>query len=663
VFKSVLIANRGEIACRVMRTVARLGLRSIAMFSDADVRALHVALADAAERIGPAPVRDSYLNIRAIIDAARRADAEAIHPGYGFLSENADFASACEQAGIVFIGPPAAAMRAMGSKIAAKRLMESAGVPLVPGYHGDSQDATRLAVEAERVGYPLLIKASAGGGGKGMRIVRQASEFRAALEGAKREAMKAFGDDRVLLERYLLRPRHVEIQVFADSQGHCIHLHERDCSVQRRHQKIIEEAPAPGVSPEMRERMGAAAVTAARAVGYQGAGTVEFIVSNGGFYFLEMNTRLQVEHLVTEMITGLDLVEWQIRVAAGESLPLSQAQVPLSGHAFEARLYAEDPAREYLPSTGTIVHLRWPAPDPAARIDTGVRQGDEVAVHYDPLLAKVIIHGADREAALRQLRRALERCEIIGVTTNLALLRSVSKHPQFQAARIDTGFIAAHQVELLTDQDGSADARAAAFAAIGWVLGQAAVDERGFRTRSPWTARDGWRLNAPPRIECRFRNHDRLIAVNLMQAKGSWHAEVDGRSFVIDAHFEASDELAAQLDGKVIRVRWLHHDGRVSVIDGGRVSTFEWDDPVAGASRDAHAGGLTSPMPGHVLQVLVKPGESVRRGQPLMIIEAMKMEHTVMAHADGLVESVHFAGGDKVEEGEVLLDFAPVSKA
>jgi 3-methylcrotonyl-CoA carboxylase alpha subunit len=659
VLKSVLVANRGEIACRVLRTVAKLGLRSIAIYSDADARAQHVLLADSALRVGGPAARDSYLDIGAIIDAARRSGAEAIHPGYGFLSENADFAGACEEAGIVFIGPPAAAMRAMGSKMAAKRLLESSGVPLVPGYHGESQDADRLASEAERIGYPILIKASAGGGGKGMRIVRQPDQFQAALEGARRESLKAFADDRVLLEHYLPRPRHVEIQVFADNHGHCIHLHERDCSVQRRHQKILEEAPAPGVSAAMRAQMGAAAVAVARTVGYRGAGTVEFIVSDGEFHFLEMNTRLQVEHPVTEMITGLDLVEWQILIAAGAPLPLSQADVPLNGHAFEARIYAEDPAREFLPSTGRIVHLRWPDGERAVRIDAGVRQGDEVSIHYDPLLAKVIVHGADREGALRLLQHALARCEIIGVTTNLPLLRSVSAHPQFQAARVDTGFIAAHEAELFVGQDGAADARAAILAAIGWLLNSEAADARG-AWGGPWSTYAGWRANASPKIECRLRDRDQLIAVSLTQiADGSWRAHAKDTTLSVDAHFDAVDELAARVDGQAIRVRWLRHGGRISVIDGGRAVTFEWEDAVTGASHDAHAGELASPMPGHVLQVLVKRGEAVRRGQPLMIVEAMKMEHTVTAHADGVVAAIHFATGDKVEEGAVLLDFEP----
>ncbi len=655
-FKSILIANRGEIACRVLRTAQRLGFRTIAVYSDADAHALHVALADTALRIGPATARDSYLNIGAIIEAARRAGAEAIHPGYGFLSENADFASACAAAGIVFVGPPAAAMRAMGSKVAAKQLMESAGVPVVPGYHGEDQDVATLAKEAARIGYPVLIKASAGGGGKGMRIVANAGEFGGAVAGAKREALKAFGDDRVLLERYLQRPRHVEIQVFGDKLGHCIHLHERDCSIQRRHQKIIEEAPAPGLSAEMRDRMGAAAVAAATAVGYQGAGTVEFIVADGSFHFLEMNTRLQVEHPVTEMITGIDLVEWQLRVAAGEALSLTQAQVPSSGHAFEARIYAEDPAREFLPSTGTITHLRWPALDDAVRVDTGVREGDAVTVHYDPLLAKLVVHGTDRDAALRRLQRALGHCEIKGVTTNLALLRAISAHPQFQAARLDTGFIAEHHAELSVSPDPGVEAALSAAAVLGSVLSRAAANTRSVNACSPWNAHDGWRLNAPPSITCRFTSQGRAVVVTLTRSTSSWQADVDGRVFAIDARFDEHDLLSVLFEGQRWSLRWLNDSHSVSVIHEGRVLTLTWDDPVAGAARDTHAGGLTSPMPGQVLQVLVTAGEAVRRGQPLMIIEAMKMEHTIVAPADGVVEAVHFVGGERVEEGAPLLD-------
>ncbi len=655
-FRSILIANRGEIACRVIRTAQRLGLRTIAVYSDADARALHVELADQAVRIGPAAVRESYLNMAAIIDAARSTGAEAIHPGYGFLSENAEFAAACGAVGIAFIGPPAAAIRAMGSKITAKRLMEAAGVPVVRGYHGDDQDAVRLEAHAAHIGYPLLIKASAGGGGKGMRIVRERVEFRAALDAARREALKAFGDERMLLERYLTRPRHVEMQIFADTQGNCIHLHERDCSIQRRHQKIIEEAPAPGVSADLRERMGSAAVAAARAVGYQSAGTVEFIVTGDQFYFMEMNTRLQVEHPVTEMITGLDLVEWQIRVATGAPLPCSQDEVPLQGHAIEARIYAEDPEREFLPSTGAIVHLRWPQPDRSIRVDSGIRQGDVVTVHYDPLLAKLIVHGQDRETAVRRLQRALSRCEVVGVTTNLTLLRSVSAHPQFESADIHTGFIDEHDADLFATGDARTGARLVALTAIGWALSRADSIDGTTHPANPWDARDGWRLNGPPQLECRMRWHGKALAIGLTRTTDGWKAQVGEESFTVAAQLVAPDRLAARVDGQAIDVRWLDLGTELSVIHASQVVTLRWDDPAVSSAREAHAGGLVSPMPGQVLQVHVAPGERVRRGQPVMIIEAMKMEHTILAPADGVVEAVHFANGERVEEGVELLE-------
>ncbi len=655
-FQSVLIANRGEIACRVLRSARRLGLRTIAVYSDADVRSLHVELADEALRIGAAPARESYLDISAILEAARRSGAQAIHPGYGFLSENADFAAACEAAGIAFIGPPPAAIRAMGSKIAAKRLMESAAVPVVPGYHGDDQDGAQLEAQAGQIGYPILIKASAGGGGKGMRIVSGAGEFRAALDAARREALKAFGDDRVLLERYLRRPRHVEIQIFADVQGHCIHLHERDCSIQRRHQKIIEEAPAPGLSADMRERMGAAAVAAARAVGYRGAGTVEFIVADGEFYFMEMNTRLQVEHPITEMITGIDLVEWQIRVAAGEPLPLSQSAVPLVGHAIEARIYAEDPARDFLPSTGTIAHLRWPETGRSVRVDSGIRQGDAISVHYDPLLAKVVVHGQDRGTAVRLLERALSRCEVVGVTTNLTLLRALGAHPKFQAAELHTGFIEEHQALLFEPEPAEADARRVALAALGWVIARQDRTGRDLHAANPWDAHDGWRVNGPRRIECRMRLSGKPLTIALARTADDWNVQVGTQSMTIAAQFVGSERLAARIDGRSIEVRWLDLGDELCVIHDGHVVTLQWEDAAAGVTREAHEGGLASPMPGQVLQVLVGATERVRRGQPLMIIEAMKMEHTILAPADGVVRAVHFASGDRVEEGAELLE-------
>src|SRR5438270_8995615 len=447
-FTKILIANRGEIACRVIRTARRLGIATVAVYSEADRNALHVELADEAWPIGPAPARDSYLNIAAILPAARNSGAEAVHPGYGFLSQNAEFAEACEAAGIVFIGPPASAMRTMGSKAEAKDLMQRHGVPLVPGYHGSDQNPVRLLDEAERIGFPVLIKASAGGGGRGMREVDSPAEFPAALAGAKREAQAAFGADRVLLEKYLVRPRHIEVQIFADRQGNTVHLFERDCSIQRRHQKVLEEAPAPGLDPERRSALAEAAVAAARAVGYVGAGTVEFIAEGGDFFFIEMNTRLQVEHPVTEAVTGLDLVEWQIQVAAGEPLPICQQDLVLQGHAIEARLYAEVPERGFLPQTGTLRGLRFPPPE-LARVDTGVRQGDTVSPFYDPMIAKIIVWGEDRAAAVGRLRRALAETAVLGVRTNLGFLARVAVHPEFVSGAVDTNFIERYRATLM----------------------------------------------------------------------------------------------------------------------------------------------------------------------------------------------------------------------
>ncbi|HSK40851.1 MAG TPA: acetyl-CoA carboxylase biotin carboxylase subunit, partial [Arenibaculum sp.] len=466
-FSKILIANRGEIACRVIRTARHMGIRTVAVHSEADAGALHVDMADEAWLIGPPPARESYLRIDAILDVARRSGAEAIHPGYGFLSENAAFADACGQAGIVFVGPPADAIRAMGGKSEAKALMEPAGVPLVPGYHGAGQDPELLRREAEAIGFPLLIKASAGGGGKGMRVVAAAGEFDAQLAGARREAASAFGDERVLLEKYLTRPRHVEIQVFADRHGNCVYLFERDCSIQRRHQKVVEEAPAPALPPGTRQRMGEAAVAAARAIGYVGAGTVEFLLDeDGAFYFMEMNTRLQVEHPVTEMITGQDLVEWQFRVAAGEPLPVGQDDLAISGHAIEVRVYAEDPARDFLPQTGRLDHLAFPEPGPHVRIDAGVRAGDRISIHYDPMIAKLIVWDHDRPAAVRRLRAALGATQIAGLNANVGFLSAIAAHPAFLAADLDTRFIERHHADLLPAQ-APADATTLALGSLG----------------------------------------------------------------------------------------------------------------------------------------------------------------------------------------------------
>ena len=635
----------------------------MAVYSEVDRDALHVELADEAWPIGPASARDSYLNIKAILQAARSSGAEAIHPGYGFLAENAEFAEACEAAGIVFIGPPASAMRTMGSKAEAKHLVQRHGVPLVPGYHGDDQNLARLLDEAERVGFPILIKASAGGGGRGIRVVGSAAEFAAALAGAKREAAAAFGDDRVLLEKYLPRPRHIEVQIFADRHGRTVHLFERDCSIQRRHQKVLEEAPAPGLDPEQRSAMAEAAVAAARAVGYVGAGTVEFIVvEGGGFYFIEMNTRLQVEHPVTEAVTGLDLVEWQIRVAAGEALPLCQQDLVLRGHAIEARLYAEDPERGFLPQTGTLHGLRFP-PSEFARVDTGVRQGDTVTPFYDPMIAKIIAKGEDRAAAVGRLRRALLETAVLGVGTNLTFLARVASHPEFASGAVDTGFIERHRAALVPPRRPAPDtvlAAAALFRLLAREDAAKAAASRSGDPFSPWARVDGWRLSGRGHQELIFRDgaEERLVCAR--SQAGSWLLQFDDRAILADGERRADATLSMLLDGVRKQITVLDHGGETAVfLDGESWRLIEIDPLAARASEDPTAGRLTAPMPGRVTQLMVEPGTSVRRGQPLIVIEAMKMEHTVTAPADGVVETVRFAPGDLVEEGAELIALAP----
>jgi 3-methylcrotonyl-CoA carboxylase alpha subunit len=663
-FSKILIANRGEIACRVIRTARRMGIATVAVYSDADANALHVAMADEARHIGPPPARESYLNIAAIIEAARQSGAEAVHPGYGFLSENADFAEACAKAGLVFIGPPAAAIRAMGSKAAAKALMEAHGVPVVPGYHGEAQDAASLAAEAERIGYPVLIKASAGGGGRGMRIVTRADEFARALVGAKREAAGAFGDDRVLLERYLERPRHIEVQVFGDTQGNIVHLWERDCSIQRRHQKIVEEAPAPGLGKRERKKLGEMAVAAARAVGYVGAGTVEFIAEHDGknFYFMEMNTRLQVEHPVTEAITGTDLVEWQIRVATGEALPLRQNEIALHGHAIEVRLYAENPERGFLPATGTLQGLHLPDADLArvdtgVRVDSGVRVGDAVTPFYDPMIAKIIAWGEDRDAASARLQRALAETAILGVTTNLAFLHRVIAAPDFAAGVVDTGFIERHHDALLPSARALPDVVLAAAAL--WHLTEPQLASGADRF-SPWARRDGWRVNLPPApVSLHLRHGADDLTVDAVAARGGWHLRLGDRDCHASAERLPEGRLSLTLDGVRTTLRVLEHDLALAVFVGGESWRFAAVDPLAPpAGADISGGRLTAPMPGRVIQLLVAPGEAVQRGQAMMVIEAMKMEHTIAAPRDGVVQVVHYAAGDPVEEGAELIELA-----
>ncbi len=664
-FDKILIANRGEIACRVARTARRMGIRTVAVYSDADATALHVAACDEAWRIGPPPPRDSYLNGAAIIAVARKTGAQAVHPGYGFLSENEGFAADCARAGLVFIGPPPAAIAAMGSKSAAKRIMGDAGVPLVPGYHGDDQAPDLLAAEAQRIGFPVLIKAAAGGGGKGMKVVAAAGEFAGALASAQREARAAFGDDRVLLERYLTAPRHIEVQVFADMHGNAVHLFERDCSVQRRHQKVLEEAPAPGMTAARRQAMGEAAVAAARAIGYVGAGTVEFIAADsfardGAFFFMEMNTRLQVEHPVTEMITRQDLVEWQFRVAAGEPLPRRQHELAIVGHAIEARIYAEDPDRGFLPSIGRLAHLRIPATQGSVRTDAGVRSGDEISPHYDPMIAKLVAHGDDRAAALRRLAEALASCEIVGVATNVAFLQRVIAHDAFASGAVDTGLIARNHDALFPPRPSTPDdvVVAAALADVtALVADRAHAARQSGDPGSPWHAVDPWWPNsARHAIALSYADADVRHDVAVRREGAAWHIALAGRDVRASVHSRAGRMVIAA-DGAEFVATVVAAGEERHVFCGGAQYRLTVVDRLAHAGDDdAHAGHLMAPMSGTVVAVMVKPGDAVAKGAPLLILEAMKMEHTIVAPAPGTVTAVNFAVGERVAEGADLVD-------
>ena len=696
-FKRLLIANRGEIACRVIRTARRLGIQCIAVYSDADEGAMHVAMADEAWRIGPAPTRESYLDIEAILGAAERARANAIHPGYGFLSENADFADACAARGIVFVGPPAEAIRAMGSKSEAKRLMAEAGVPLVPGYHGANQSPERLRREAQAIGWPVLLKASAGGGGRGMRAVEAPADFDAALAGAKREAAAAFGDDTMLIERFVTEPRHVEVQVFADRHGSFVHLFERDCSAQRRHQKVIEEAPAPGVGGKLRERMCEAALAAARAIGYEGAGTVEFLLDPGGeFWFMEMNTRLQVEHPVTELVTGTDLVEWQLRVASGEPLPLAQKEIAIRGHAIEARLYAEDPARGFLPSTGKLVHLHlpegepWPGPSPAGstnggaaghsgiRVDAGVRTGDTVSMYYDPMIAKVIAWAPDREAATDRLAAALAATEVVGLTANPGFLHSLVTHPRFRAADLHTRLIEERMEDFASsgaDPPEDEDLAIAAWAvalrddAAGGAAGGGDGSDRGGGDDpwSPWNRRNHWRMNGAGERIVRLRpdGGDGEVVEVALHGGGGTHDTPSygvrlpsGRETSVRGAPVGGNGWLVDVGGARQAATIVAQGEHLTMFRGGRRLSFARHDPGAVSGGLEMAGGLTAPMPGRIVSVLVEPGETVREGQAVLVLEAMKMEHTLTAPADGTVEEVRFAPGDLVDEATELVVLA-----
>jgi len=665
-FSKLLIANRGEIACRVIRTARRLGIATVAVYSDADRNALHVQLADEAVHIGPAPARESYLVIERIIEAARTTGAEAIHPGYGFLSENANFARACADKGICFVGPPTAAIESMGSKSAAKEIMGAAGVPLVPGYHGADQDPALLKAEANKMGYPVLLKATAGGGGKGMRQVWAAEEFDAALAAAQREASASFGDATMLVEKYLTKPRHVEVQVFCDNHGNGIYLAERDCSVQRRHQKVIEEAPAPGMSAELRAAMGTTALQAAQAIDYRGAGTVEFLLDeDGSFYFMEMNTRLQVEHPVTEMITGQDLVEWQLRVAAGEPLPLSQEQLVLRGHAFEARIYAEDPDNDFLPVTGTLAYLRPPAESPHVRVDTGVQQGDEISVYYDPMIAKLIVWDESRERALQRLASALMDYRIGGTVTNLDFLYNLATAAPFQRAELDTGFIERHSALIFHEREQDL-ARELPLAALALLLYRQQQAAPGSTTDpwSPWNSGSAWRLNEPHAHYLVLHCHQQDFPVAITrQRDGSYHIHSNGRS----------DILRGQLEGDLLQVEHAGHRQRATLArteDGFTLYLadgachFREVPPDTGETDSSGAGsGLTAPMNGTVVTLLVEPGTRVEAKAPLLVMEAMKMEHTIRAPAAGVVEQFYFAASDLVDGGAELLAFSAEEEA
>jgi 3-methylcrotonyl-CoA carboxylase alpha subunit len=664
-FSKILIANRGEIAVRIMRTARRLGIRTAAVYSDADARAMHVAEADEAVRVGPPPAAQSYLDVEAIIDACRRTGAEAVHPGYGFLSENAAFVEAVTQAGLTFIGPSATSIRAMGLKDAAKALMEKAGVPVVPGYHGDEQDPAFLADAARRIGYPVLIKARAGGGGKGMRRVDGPEAFEAALAGARREAEASFGDGRVLIEKYLTKPRHIEVQVFGDTHGNVVHLFERDCSLQRRHQKVIEEAPAPGMMPAMRQTMGEAAVTAARAIEYHGAGTIEFIadVSDGlrpdRFYFMEMNTRLQVEHPVTEMIIGQDLVEWQLRVAAGEPLPLAQDELTIDGWSFEARLYAENVARGFLPATGTLETLQFAEGDAGVRIDTGVREGDAITPFYDPMIAKIIVHGETRDRALARLRSALGRCRIAGTVTNARFLLELARNRDFAAGNVDTGLIE-REIESLT-HPAPVPTAARVIAALAVLESEGHATALPARQGDPFATLGAWRLWDTPHAFTRLGEDGEVTDYQIAWPAPDRVEVTGGNLSATVAHFRMDgDDVRATIDSHTVSARVALGPRSVTVFLDGVQATFTRPDPLAGREVEGDGGDtIRAPMPGLVKFVNVATGDAVSKGAALIVMEAMKMEHTLTAPRDGTIAELAAKPGDQVDEAAVLLKLAP----
>jgi len=661
-FKKILIANRGEIACRIIKTAKSLGVRTVAVYSDADAKAQHVTQADEAWHIGAAPSAQSYLLADKILEVARQSGAEAIHPGYGFLSENADFAEKCAALNICFIGPPSTAIRSMGSKSAAKEIMSKANVPLVPGYYGDNQTAEFLQQQAQKIGYPVLLKASAGGGGKGMRIVESDADFYDALESCKRESMASFSDDEILIEKYIGKPRHVEIQVFADSLGNAVHLFERDCSLQRRYQKVIEEAPAPGLSDELRKTMGQVAINAANAIGYQGAGTVEFLYDNGEFYFMEMNTRLQVEHPVTEMITGIDLVEWQLLVASGQALPLKQQQITANGHSFEVRIYAEDPEQDFLPSTGAISYLSTPKQNQHVRVDTGVRQGDNISVFYDPMIAKLIVWDKDRSKALARLRAALSDYQVVGVATNLDFASAIAEHQKFEDCELSTAFIPTYQDDLLNNINPitAEDYAIAALYEVNKSVRDADLKSNlSVDPNSPWHLMTGWQNNLRNTHKFKYfanskNERDDSVNVAIHFEHEAYTVDVLEHSFTASCRLEGT-LLTVKLSNKRMDINIIENHHELHLIGHGKHSIINRHIELHEFGDEATSDQLIAPMPGSIITMNVKQGDKVIAGQTLLVMEAMKMEHSIQAHSSGVVSEIFYELGELVEEGSELI--------
>ncbi|MFT5452894.1 MAG: 3-methylcrotonyl-CoA carboxylase alpha subunit [Enterobacterales bacterium] len=663
-FDKILIANRGEIACRVISTARRLGIRTVAVYSDADANAKHVAMADEAWCIGPAPAVESYLVAEKIIEIALKSQAKAIHPGYGFLSENAKFANLCDKNNLIFIGPPVSAIEAMGSKSAAKDIMSKAGIPLVPGYHGEDQSVSNLLNAAKDIGFPVLLKATAGGGGKGMRIVESEAVFEDSLLSCKREALASFSVDEILVEKYLTQPRHVEIQVFADNHGNVVHLFERDCSVQRRHQKVIEEAPAPNISEHVRTAMADVAIKAAQAIGYSGAGTVEFLYDeDGSFYFMEMNTRLQVEHPVTEMITGIDLVEWQLVVANNQILPKQQSDIKSNGHAFEVRVYAEDPNQDFLPSTGKIIHLNTPTESANVRVDSGIRQGDEVSIYYDPMIAKLIVWERDRETALARLRGALADYQVVGLNTNLNFLSALAANEAFNNIDIDTSLIEKQQHDLFPEKQQTTN-QSIAIAAL--YIMQRRVNEARVQASqsndpySPWHQVSGWHNSGLETNESNSHilkfidSFDNIRVANVHFQNDSFIIEVDEDSYQASGIL-VKQSLSANLSGQKIDVEVVEHAEKLHLLSHGQTVELGFVNNDHDDNSVQSEGNLTAPMPGRVIAVNVNAGDTVAENQPLLILEAMKMEHTISAPTAGVVSEILYKVGELVEDGAELI--------